>query len=187
MNDAGGGRIVWTAGHSWRLRVETVPGPEGGTEERGYVVHPGSVVLAPVVGSGPDGPQLLVLRQQRRALGEHLLELPAGTRGWDEPWLDCAQRELREETGYRAARFLSLGQITPAPGYSGERMALYLATGLTHDPLPADFDELFEVETMALAQLAAMAIDGSLHDAKSIITVLRAAAHYASPGGIGSQ
>ena len=172
------GRVVWAAGDSWRLRVETVTRPDGESEERGYVVHPGSVVLAPVVRVGPDGPEMVVLRQQRTALGEQLLELPAGTRGWDEPWLDCAQRELREETGYRAARFIPLGEILPAPGYSGERMALYLATGLTSDPLPADFDEALAVETIALARLAAMAVDGRLRDAKSVVAILRAATYY---------
>ncbi|MCA9993463.1 MAG: NUDIX hydrolase, partial [Anaerolineales bacterium] len=117
-------RIQWS-GRSWRLRVDSLPRPDGSLEEKGYVEHPGAVVLVPL-----QGDQVIMLRQYRAAVGETILELPAGTRGWDEDWLACAQRELREETGYRADRFVSLGQVWPAPGFSSERMAIFLATGL---------------------------------------------------------
>jgi len=91
--------------------------------------------------------------------------------------LQCAQRELREETGFRAAEMTPLGEIWPAPGFTDERMALFLATGLTPDPLPMDIDEDIVVETWPLAELAAMAIDGRLEDAKSVVSVLRAVHH----------
>jgi ADP-ribose pyrophosphatase len=120
-----------------------------------------------------QGEQVLMLRQYRPALDETILELPAGTRERAEPWLECAQRELREETGYRAAQFTSLGYIWPAPGLSSEVMAIYLATGLTPDPLPADFDEQFELVPMPLVDLLEMARDGRLQDAKSVIALLR--------------
>ena len=111
------------------------------------------------------------------ALGTTLFELPAWTRDPGEPWLQCAQRELREETGFRAAEMTPLGEIWPAPGFTDERMALFLATGLTPDPLPMDIDEDIVVETWPLAELAAMAIDGRLEDAKSVVSVLRAVHH----------
>ena len=164
-------RIQWS-GRSWRLRVDSLLRPDGGLEEKGYVEHPGAVVLVPL-----QGDQVIMLRQYRAAVGETILELPAGTRGWDEDWLACAQRELREETGYRADRFVSLGQVWPAPGFSSERMAIFLATGLTPDPLPQDFDEQITLQTIPLDELVTMALDGRLQDAKSIAALLRTA-HY---------
>lgn len=144
--------------------------PDGVMVERGYIEHPGAVVLVPLLGE-----QVLMLRQYRWTVDEVVWELPAGTRGWEEDWLACAQRELREETGYQAERFISLGEVWAAPGVSDERMALYLATGLTAAPLAADFDEEIEVEPVALEELVRMALDGRLEDAKSVVGVLRAA------------
>lgn len=165
-------RIVWNS-PSWRLRSEEVVGPDGVTVEKRYIEHPGAVALIPLRSEN----EILMLRQYRRTVERSILELPAGTRGWEEPWLDCAQRELREETGYQAATFTPLGRLWPAPGYSDEVMALYLARGLTLAPLSADFDEIIELQPMALDELVIMARDGGLEDGKSIVGVLRAAAH----------
>jgi ADP-ribose pyrophosphatase len=168
-------RIAWEG--SWRVRVDTVQLPNGRTIERAAVEHPGSVVLVPLQENNA-GPQIVMLRQYRFALEQAILELPAGTRGWDEPWLDCAQRELREETGYRAAEFVPLGHIWPAPGITNEEMAIFLATGLTADPLAADEDEEIVIEVVALEELTAMAVDGRLRDAKSIVAIIRTAAYF---------
>jgi ADP-ribose pyrophosphatase len=167
-------RIVWEG--AWRMRVDTVQLPNGRTLERAAVEHPGSVVLVPLQ-EDTGNPHVLMLRQYRFSLQQTILELPAGTRGWGEPWLDCAQRELREETGYRAADFVSLGRVWPAPGITDEEMALFLAKGLTADPLAADEDEEIAVEAIALSELAAMAVDGRLQDAKSVVAILRTAAY----------
>ena len=118
-----------------------------------------------------------MLRQYRLSLNETILELPAGTREPDEEWLACAQRELQEETGYRAENWISLGHVWPAPGLTNEEMAIYLASGLSPAPLPADADEEIEVEKMPLRDLAKMALDGRLMDAKSVVALLRAAAY----------
>ena len=167
--------IAWQ-GRSWSLRVDQFQTPDGQETETAYIDHPGAVVLVPLVTIEPD-PQILILRQYRRAVAQTVLELPAGTRGWQEPWLSCAQRELREETGHRAAHFEALGSCWPAPGLSNEIMALYLATGLSTDPLPMDSDEEIEVIQVPLAELVAMALDGRLLDAKSAVGILRTAAH----------
>ena len=167
-------RIVWEG--KWRLRVDSFRLPDGQLYERGRIEHPGAVVLVPIV-LGDAGPSVLMLRQYRPALERTILELPAGTREPDEPWLLCAQRELREETGRRAATLTPLGEVWAAPGLSNERMALFLAQGLSDDPLPMDVDEEIAVEAWPLAELAAMAIDGRLDDAKSVAAVLRAARH----------
>jgi len=167
-------RIVWQG--KWRLRVDSFRLSDGRLYERGRIEHPGAVVLVPVV-PGDDGPAVLMLRQYRFALDQTILELPAGTREPDEPWLLCAQRELREETGRRAATLTSLGEVWAAPGLTNERMALFLAEGLSDDPLPMDVDEEIAVEPWSLAELAAMALDGRLDDAKSVAGILRAARH----------
>ena len=167
------GQIVWH-GRSWRLRVEPYPLPDGNIIERGFIEHPGAVVLVPVRETAA-GPEVLMLQQYRAALAETILELPAGTRGWDEDWLLCAQRELQEETGYRADTLTPLGEIWPAPGSSNELMKLYLATGLHADPLPADADEEIVVQPMLLAELVQMAQNGRIRDAKSVVGLWRAA------------
>ena len=148
--------------------------------ERGAIRHPGAVVLVPVLSMGDD-PELLMLRQYRHVLDETIIELPAGTCGWDEEWLLCAQRELREETGYRAETFTKLGQIWPAPGLSDELMMLYLATELTPDPLPADADEQIEVQPFRLSALVQMINDGRIQDAKTMIGVWKTAVNLKFP------
>ena len=167
--------IAWQ-GLSWRLRIDEVMLPNGEVRERGIVEHPGAVVLVPLV-TTEAAYQVLMIRQYRAAVDEMLLELPAGTKDWEEGWLTCAQRELREETGYRAGSFTDLGQIWPAPGFSNELMTLYVATELTPDPLPMDVDEEIEVVPMALSELVAMAWNGRIQDGKSIIGILRTAHH----------
>ena len=161
-------RVIWQNGDSWRLEVREVGG-----QEKATVHHPGAVVLVPLLADG----RVIMLRQYRLALEQTILEVPAGTRHWEEEWLLCAQRELREETGYRAEQFTFLGEIWPLPGSSNELMHLYLAQGLTTDPLPADDDEEIELAFYPLEELVQMALDGRLRDAKSVVTILRVAHH----------
>ncbi len=166
-------QIAWES-DSWRLRIHTIPLPDGSTIEKGAIEHPGAVVLVPLRDTAA-GPEVIMLRQYRLALDESIVELPAGTRGWEENWLDCAQRELREETGYRAEHFQSLGACWPAPGLSNEIMAIFLATGLQSDPLPQDGDEIIDLQPYLLDDLVKMALNGELRDAKSVVGILRAA------------
>ena len=170
---------IWQQVDGWRLRLDTLQLPNGRTIQKGAVEHPGSVVLVPLRPSD-SGLEVLMLRQYRHVLNQTILELPAGTRGWEEEWLACAQRELREETSHRAEIFTPLGEIWPAPGISDELMHLYLAEGLTPAPLPGDEDEAIEVISMPLADLVEMAWNGRLQDAKSVVGILRAAHHLAN-------
>lgn len=178
-------------GDSWRLRVDTLVAPDGTELDKGFIEHPGAVVLIPVreietsAGSATDSPErislleVLMIRQYRRAIDEYLLELPAGTREWDEDWLTCAQRELREETGYRADKIVLIGEFWPSPGMSSELMRLCLAIGLHPAPLPGDIDEEIEVQPMPLNELVDMAKNGQILDAKSIVGLLKAADYLA--------
>jgi ADP-ribose pyrophosphatase len=176
--------------------VDTLIAPDGTELDKGFIEHPGAVVLIPVrvmdtltsaasTGSVDDlsdkttSFEVLMINQYRRAIDEYLLELPAGTREWDEDWLTCAQRELREETGYRADKIVLIGEFWPSPGLSSELMRLCLATGLHPDPLPGDADEEIEVKPMPLDKLVDMARNGQILDAKSIVGLLKAADYLA--------
>ncbi len=163
--------IIWQKEDSWRFEVGSAILPNGQTVERAQIRHPGAVVLVPLTAVN----NVLMLKQYRVALGQTILELPAGTRGWHEPWEQCAQRELREETGHRAARLTPLGDVWPAPGASDELMRFYVSQGLTVDPLEQDEDELLEVTPMPLAELVEMAFDGRVQDGKSVVGILRTA------------
>jgi ADP-ribose pyrophosphatase len=167
--------VVWE-GKSWDLRLISIALPDGSLYESAYIDHPGSVVIVPLLGSDTD-PEVLMLRQQRHAIGKAIIELPAGTRGQDEDLLLCAQRELREETGHSAELFVDLGKYLPAPGVTNEVMSLFLATGLKYDPLPKDIDEEIELVSFAFDYLLAMALDGRLQDAKSVVGILRSAVY----------
>jgi ADP-ribose pyrophosphatase len=164
-------QLIWQ-GRSWQLNFVQTTLPDGHLLEDGVVDHPGSVVIVPL-----EGEEVLMLQQYRLALDEVILELPAGTREAGEDWLECAKRELQEETGHRANTWTELGRLWPAPGLSNELMAVYLATDLTPDPLPADVDEVIELRPMPLEELVAMARDGRLQDAKSTAGILRTAAY----------
>jgi ADP-ribose pyrophosphatase len=163
-------QLLWQ-GRSWSLNFVQTTLADGVLVEDGVIDHPGSVVVVPL-----HGEDVLMVQQYRLALDEAILELPAGTRERGEDPLECAQRELREETGHRAETWSPLGHIWPAPGLSNELMAVYLASDLTPDPLPADVDEVIEVRPTPLEELVAMARDGRLQDAKSTVGILRAAA-----------
>ncbi|NHZ72378.1 MAG: NUDIX domain-containing protein [Aquificales bacterium] len=194
-------RIAWE-GASWRLRVDTLAAPDGTELDKGIIEHPGAVVLIPVRETAAStssvqaastssvqaastssvqtiSTEVLMIRQYRLAIDEYLLELPAGTREWEEDWLACAQRELREETGYRADKIILIGEFWPSPGLSSELMRLCLATGLHPDPLPGDVDEEIEVRPMPLAELVDMAKNGQILDAKSIVGLLKVADYLA--------
>lgn len=170
-------KVAWE-GDAWRLRVDTLIAPDGMAFDKGFIEHPGAVVLIPVRETDTSL-EVIMIRQYRRAIDEYLLELPAGTREWDEDWLVCAQRELREETGYRADKIILIGEFWPSPGLSNELMRLCLATGLHLDPLPGDVDEEITVQPMLLEKLVDMAKSGQILDAKSIVGLLKAADYLA--------
>jgi ADP-ribose pyrophosphatase len=103
-----------------------------------------------------------------------LLELPAGTRHDQEPFEECAAREIREETGMEAGRLEKLGEFYLVPGYSTEYMAVFLATQLSENPLQADEDEFLQVEKISWKKAMEMAADGKIQDAKSLAALFLA-------------
>ena len=157
-------------GRAFKIRRDYLKTPNGRETRLEIIEHGGSVVLIPI----DDDGNLLFVRQYRHAVGEDLLELPAGTRNGDEPFEECAAREIREETGMQAGKLQKVGGFYLAPGYSSEFMVVFLATGLKDNPLDADDDEFLQVEKLPLKQAIQMAERGDIPDAKSLAALLLA-------------
>jgi ADP-ribose pyrophosphatase len=153
-----------------RVRVEErrVPRRDGREELREMVVHPGSVVVLPILDDG----RVLMIRNQRFAVGKTLLELCAGTREGDEDPSLCAARELEEETGHRAQTLTPLLSFYPSPGVSDERMFVFVARGLTRTAQRLDQAEQIELEPLALHEVLARIERNEIEDAKTIASVL---------------
>jgi ADP-ribose pyrophosphatase len=150
------------------LRVDRVRLPSGRETEREIVEHRGAVGIVAVDGDG----EVLLVRQYRSALGMTLLEIPAGTLGEDEDVRDCAFRELREETGYSATRMEELYVFCSSPGFSNERIWLFLATGLSQATQRTETDEIIEVVRLPLEKALEMVAEGEIFDGKSILGLI---------------
>lgn len=160
-------------GRAFTIRRDYLKTPDGRETKFDIVDHGGSVILLPIDGEG----NLLFVRQYRHAAGVDLLELPAGTRDGDEPFEECAAREIREETGMEAGTLTHIGSFYLAPGYSTEYMGVFLATDLRHNPLEADDDEFLSVEKISIKQALEMAERGGMPDAKTLAALLLARPH----------
>ena len=145
---------------------------DGHVAEYDLISHPGAASVVPLCNNG----DVLLVRQERWAVGEFLLELPAGRRDASEAFATCAARELEEEVGHRASEWIDLGPIYTTPGFCGEVIGLYLARGLIETQQRLDPHEHLEVVRMPLSEAVAKATDGTFQDAKTIIGLLRAAA-----------
>jgi ADP-ribose diphosphatase len=152
------------------LRVDRIRLANGHETELEVIQHPGA---AAVVAIDPEG-QVLLVRQYRYATGEWLLEVPAGKLDGGEEPEACAARELVEETGHAAAGLVSLGWIWTTPGFTNEKIWLYLARELIAAEQALEPDELLEVERLPLAAAVQQAATGEIRDSKSAIALLRA-------------
>ncbi len=148
---------------------EDVTLPNGSRTEMGMVRHPGSVGIVPFL----DGDTIIMERQYRHAVGAYLLEIPAGTLEPGEKPLDCARRELAEETGFTAGEFIDLGKIHIIPAYSDESIWIYLARGLTPAGQNLDRDEVIEVVNYPFEQTLRMIANGQITDALTIVGLQR--------------
>ena len=151
---------------------DTVVTDDGTQRTREVLLHPGAVTVAGVLSDR----RVLLVRQYRHAAGEILVELPAGTLdmlddGSVEEPLPAAKRELFEETGHRAQTWRQIAEFFTAPGFATELMRLYLATDVEYDashPGAAD-DERLQVKIVPFDEALAMAEDGSIRDAKTLV------------------
>lgn len=152
------------------VRRDTAELPNGACAFREVVEHPGGVTVAALT----DNDELLFVRQFRYPYGEVILEIPAGKRdSRDEAPIECGRRELREETGATAENFFFLGELYPTPGYCGEVIYMFGATGLTFGDTDPDEDEFLEVLHIPFEKAVEMVLSGEIKDAKTQTAVLK--------------
>jgi ADP-ribose pyrophosphatase len=158
------------------LRVDRVRLPNGRVTEREIVEHAGAVGIVAV----DDDGDVLLVRQFRSALSMMLLEIPAGTLGVGEAVRECAFRELQEETGYAAREMQELYAFYSSPGFSNERIWLFLATGLSQGAQQLETDEIIEVVKVPLDRALKMVASGEICDGKSILGLIAGHASMSS-------
>jgi ADP-ribose pyrophosphatase len=152
-----------------KVRRDTVLLPGGQHATREYVVHPGAVMIVPLLDDG----RLVIERQHRYPLDRVLVEFPAGKLDADETALQGAQRELIEETGFRAREWAYAGRMHNAPAYSTESIEIWFARGLLAGPQQLDEGEFVEVQHIEESALFDLAARGELTDAKTLVGLLR--------------
>lgn len=168
-------RVIYE-GLKFNVELLTLPADHG-TREMAVVRHGGACAILPILkeATASEPATLVMIRNQRPAVGGTLWELPAGTIDPGEEPLSCAGRELIEETGYKAATLEGFGRFYTTPGLTDEVMHVFLARDLTHVGQDLDEGEHIEVHAVRADEAMAMIEDGRLMDAKSVIPILRAA------------
>ena len=157
-------------GRALRLDVDAVRLPGGAEVELEMVRHPGAAAVVPLLDDGT----VLFVRQVRYATGGWLLEVPAGKLDPGEEPEACARRETEEETGFRPARLHALGWIWTTPGFTDEKIWLYLATGLEPSRQALQDDEVLAVERLDFEAALERAARGEIQDGKTVCALFRA-------------
>lgn len=155
-------------GHFLTVRRDTVQLPDGRQAAREYVNHPGAVMIVPLL---PDG-RLVLERQYRYPVQRVMIEFPAGKLDAGEGGLVCAQRELWEETGYRAARWARAGVMHPVIGYADEVIEIWFADDLQAGERHLDDGEFLDVFAATQADLESGVRDGVVTDVKTIVGLM---------------
>ena len=155
-------------GHFLELRRDEVALPDGAVAAREYVIHPGAVMIVAVL---PDG-RLVMERQYRYPVRQTMIEFPAGKLDAGEGGLACAQRELWEETGYKARRWAKAGVMHPVIGYATEVIEIWFAEDLTLGERHLDVGEFLDVFSASQDELESWMQGGLLTDAKTIVGMM---------------
>ncbi len=151
------------------FRIDKVLLPDNKESSREIVEHPGAVAIVPL-----KNEDIYLVKQFRKPVEESLLEIPAGTLEPGEDPLQCARRELAEETGYKAGKIEKITTFYTSPGICTETMHLYLALDLIETEGQTDSDEFIELEKYNYKQVNSLIIEGRIKDAKTIIGILLA-------------
>ena len=152
------------------MRVDDILLPDGKNAKREVIEHSGGVCVAALT----DDKKILLVKQFRYPYGEIIYEIPAGKRDrQNEEPLECGKRELREETGATAERYFSLGELYPTPGYCGEIIWMFGATGLSFGNTDPDEDEFITFEAIEIEKVVNMILSGEIKDAKTQAAVLK--------------
>ena len=146
--------------------------PDGKTTFREYIVHPGAVMVIPLLTDGQGHTRIVLERQFRYPVDQVMIELPAGKRDGQEDLLLCAQRELREETGYTATQWAHAGVLHPCISYSTEYIDIWFAQGLQAGPRQLDAGEYLDVFSASTDEFFAWCRDGRITDAKTLTGAL---------------
>ncbi|MEI7515009.1 MAG: NUDIX hydrolase [Betaproteobacteria bacterium] len=146
--------------------------PDGQLTSREYVVHPGAVMVIPMDVDAAGGVLLVLERQFRYPVGQVMVEFPAGKLDAGETAFGCAQRELREETGYRATQWALAGVMHPVISYSTEFIEVWFARGLMAGASALDDGEFLDVFTATPQELLQWCRDGRVTDAKTLVGAL---------------
>ena len=158
------------------LDVDTVRFPDGSVGELEMIRHPGASAIVPFL-SDPAGqdPQVLLIRQYRYAAEGYLYEIPAGRLNPGEAPRDCALRELKEETGCSAGEAHHLFTMYTTPGFTDEKIHLFMATQLVAGETKHEADEFLELQPMLLSRALQMVEAGEIQDSKTALGLLFAA------------
>lgn len=152
------------------LRVDTIELPNKKYSKREIIEHSGGVTVVAIT----DQNEIVLVKQYRKAIEDFLLELPAGKLEYGENPLECGKRELKEETGYTSDNFELLCETYSSPGYSTEKIYIYLAQDLKEGESELDEGEYLEVEKIDIKQVIKMIEDNKLTDSKTINGILMA-------------
>jgi len=147
-----------------KVFVKKVRLPNGYLATFEIIKHPGAALIIPLLSKD----KLIMLRQLRPVIGSYIYELPAGTIDKGESALECARREIVEETGYSAGSMKRLGVIYPVPGYSTEKITIFKALGLSPRRRHAEKDEVIEIKVQTRAAVRRLFKSGRIVDAKTI-------------------
>lgn len=161
------------SGRVINVDLDTVRFPNGSTGELEMVRHSGASAVLPFL-TDPAGedPQILLIKQYRYAADDFIYEIPAGKLDGGEDPLECARRELREETGCTATRIEPLYTFYTTPGFTDELIHAFVATGLTRGEASHEKDEFMSLETVTLSNALELIRRGELKDAKTALTLL---------------
>ena len=163
------GRII-------NLDIDTVRFPNGTIGELEMIRHPGASAVVPfLTDPAGDDPTVLLIRQYRYAAERYLYEVPAGRLDPGEAPDACARRELREETGCEAERVEHLITMYTTPGFTDEKIHLFMATGITRGEDAREADEFIETETMPLSRALSLVERGEIQDGKTALALMYAA------------
>lgn len=157
-------RVPLYKGKVFQLVSENITLENGVTTDMEFVLHPGAAAIVPML----NEKKVLLINQYRHALRKFIWEIPAGTLDPKESAVTCAQRELIEETGYSAKKWQKLGEITPVPGYSNERICIFLATEMKPATQNLDEDEILNVREVKFDEALNMIHRGEIQDGKTI-------------------
>jgi len=155
-------------GHFLHVVREQVALPSGAEASREFVIHPGAVMIVPLLDDG----RVVLERQYRHPMGRVMIEFPAGKLDPGEDRLECARRELQEETGYTAREWALAGQLHPVISYSTEFIDIWFARGLSAGTRRLDEEEFLDVFAATPQQLLDWCRDGTVTDAKTLIAML---------------